>query len=311
MVKVPNLDFNIDHFALGGPTSLGEYIGPAPDLQRLVLAVATQGSILNLTDAAPCSDCFYSLEFYGPALQCAELNSTMEAQIYQELLTARFASLQETDEPLYAAFVPWGQNGYTDVSNTTNNTLYGIKALYNNDPLFLDEASRDYAKTYVNYNYSQTMECGLYNASYEVEFDFSNGVQSTNAKSFTYLNGVAAISDSPDFLLRSYNSSGYNPEEIANFKVLSYQAVMEALNTILVGHIENLIYNGVKSTNTQVLSTPLANTAELQSILTTANELSVSTSAPTTSNSNYSLASAIEDMSRNITISLFSSSLYL
>ena len=123
MVKVPNLDFMVDHFALGGTTSLGTYAGPAPDLERLVLAVTAQGSILNLTDAATCSDCSYSLEFYGPALKCAELNATMAAQIRADLLSAYSESLNESDSPLYAAFVPWGQAGYPEFANMTNNTL--------------------------------------------------------------------------------------------------------------------------------------------------------------------------------------------
>jgi hypothetical protein len=70
-MKVPNLDFSIDNFALGGcDPALGAYGGPAPDLFRLVNSVATQGSVASLTAVAPCSNCIYTLDFYGPALQC-------------------------------------------------------------------------------------------------------------------------------------------------------------------------------------------------------------------------------------------------
>jgi hypothetical protein len=47
-MKVANIDYIVDSFALGGGHATGSYEGPSPNILRLVNNVATQGSILNL-----------------------------------------------------------------------------------------------------------------------------------------------------------------------------------------------------------------------------------------------------------------------
>ena len=46
-----------------------------------------------------------------------------------------------------------------------------------------------------------------YNASYEVDFQFTNGAQSINVTKATHMNPVIFASDSPLWTLRMYNAS--------------------------------------------------------------------------------------------------------
>ena len=303
----------------------GSYTVPTSVVSRLVDNVVSQGSVLNLTDNAPCSNCSYSVEFYGPTLQSNQLPTSTTAWIaklaYNLSSTATFTNYQQGGfdaKPLYAAFVP---SSIDDNANLTANMIEGLNDLYTkNYPLtsLLDEASTDYQKLFiyhVNGNTSSTLQCGLYNASYKVDFNLNNGAQSVSLRNITYLNGVTYMETSPYILLYCYQQQKYCGTETTNsiptasyttsvLNNAAYQAMMNALNTIFVGHIDNLSINlGALVTNTRVLSSSLSTTPELQPLS--------SLFGGSNSTSNTSLSQAIEELSHSITISLFSSPKFL
>jgi hypothetical protein len=94
----------------------------------------------------------------------------------------------------------------------------------------------------------------------------------------------------------------------------AYQAIMHSLNTILVGWIGQSLYEGPVTSTTTIMSTVLANTPELAGVISSDSQSMVNpnnTQSKSNSTSNLSLPLAIEELSKNITISFFSSNLYL
>jgi hypothetical protein len=318
-MKVPNIDYAVDNFALGGGHATGSYEGPSPDILRLVNNVATQGSILNFAENAPCKDCAYSLSFYGPLVRCNQLAGNWSNLITTTVSNWTTTANYEEDVPLYSAFVP----SIVEDSNFTAAFIDGLNALYKNDFLPIDANSTDYSKLFINYYSSNShgLECGLYNASYEVDFNFNNGTQSVNLANLTYLNGVAYADYSTYQLLEGFNLTDYpqlpNNETVQaglryDMSVAAYQAVMQSLNSILVGHMEqSSADSGVLISNIRILSSCLSTSPELGDIVGAMTQFSADPNAPSISSSNVPLAQAIQELSQNITMSLFSSPDYL
>jgi hypothetical protein len=126
-MKVPNIDYAINKFALGGGLPFGQYTGPTSDVLRLVDSVVPQGSVLNLTENAPCSNCSYSLNFYGPALRCNQVPANTTSSITNFIDNLANSANQNGSQlngldssPLYAAFVP---SSIDDGTNLTANLL--------------------------------------------------------------------------------------------------------------------------------------------------------------------------------------------
>jgi hypothetical protein len=323
-MKVPNIDYAINKFALGGGLPFGQYTGPTSDVLRLVDSVVPQGSVLNLTENAPCSNCSYSLNFYGPALRCNQVPANTTSSITNFIDNLANSANQNGSQlngldssPLYAAFVP---SSIDDGTNLTANLLGGLKLLYTDVyqlETFLDEASSDYQRLFIYYinGNASTLECDLYNASYQVDFNLNNGAQSINLQNVIYMNGVSYLDTSPYEMLYCYHSKELCgpvvataiPTASSTISVLrnaAYQAVMNALNMFFVGHIDNQATElGTLISNTRILSSFLSTTPELQHV--------ASIFSSSNSTSNTSLSQAIEELSQSITISLFSSPSFL
>lgn len=117
------------------------------------------------------------------------------------------------------------------------------------------------------------LECTLYNASYVASFTYVNGNQNVKVESLEHLNDVwflASTNGQEPFTTVNHSttnshlpSSGYNTTLVENF---SYQSVMGAFGSIMVGNIANLLDEENLDTtelNTTVMMTPLSDTKEL------------------------------------------------
>ncbi|KAE9373165.1 hypothetical protein N431DRAFT_534408 [Stipitochalara longipes BDJ] len=299
-MRVPNIDYAINSFAVGGGLPFGQYNGPTSDISRLVDNVVSQGSVLNLTENAP-------------FLPIQQLRSP---KLIDNLVNSSSANAIESSA-LYAAFTPNGEDVNT---NLTAAILQPLESIYQDTYVFksyVDEASTDYQRLFIYYinGNASTLQCGLYNASYQVDFNLNNGAQSVNLKNITYLNGVVYKDNSPYELLDCYHLQEYCGSDVteaiptASFTTsilnnAAYQAVMNALNSFFVGHIDNGGINfGALISNTRILSSFLSTTPELQHV--------ASFFGGSNSTSNTSLSQSIEELSQSITISLFSSPKFL
>jgi hypothetical protein len=170
-MKIPSLDFAIDNFALGACRQTNAfYSGPAPDIFRIVNSVATQGSVVSLTATAPCSNCIYTLDFYGPALQCVDPNANISSQILNKTRSVEIVLPGQEDGPTYyTGFVPSYNDSDPADGNLTKGITDAINALFNDETNYpLDYTSTDFAKTFLTYNITDVTpgiasQCGLYN----------------------------------------------------------------------------------------------------------------------------------------------------
>lgn len=169
------------------------FMGPSSGISRLVATVAAQGSILNTP--APYANCSYQLEFHGPSLSCGSATSTNTTRIAKIINPQG----QENIRP-FVSFVPFSR-GY---ENETDAALSGLQYTLEGGSTAAqsstyDAVSEDHGRIYVvvhdnsggnlGWAANKTIECGLYNTSYNVNFAFSNG-----QPNLTIVNKLAVLS---------------------------------------------------------------------------------------------------------------------
>lgn len=169
---------------------------PRTIITRLSTATATQGQILPINHRFPNST--YVLQFYGPAVQCQEANSTV-SKIIDGLRNSTIANITTADEVLplanyYYAFVP-------DLTDFGNESLSydGVRVLVQNELQQLTNRSNQVWMVYSRYVYNSPGNrvaedyysiCQLYNASYSLNLTFEGANQTIQATSIKLLNAV-------------------------------------------------------------------------------------------------------------------------
>ena len=110
MLQVPQFDFATLNYvaplsALSGDneTSVYAWNGPSRSVQHIALAVMGLGQILPIS--APASNATWSLEFWGPALQCHDVDKTDRDRTWINIWNA----LNQSNPNFYAflSWVPW------------------------------------------------------------------------------------------------------------------------------------------------------------------------------------------------------------
>ncbi|KAK7419752.1 hypothetical protein QQX98_003124 [Neonectria punicea] len=281
----------------GGAT----YAAPSNAIARLTAAVVSQGSITHIP--APFSNCSYSVEFYGPSLSCASIreDSALSKRVHSyDFTTANRLS--------YLGFVP--QTTPTDLDEegskqldaiyglnaTLNTTLRGLVATYD-----ISKTSTDHARLYVvvpnaDGTANTTIECGLYNSSYLVDFTFKNDQQDIVVRNSTRVNGVT-----------SSQNSFYEPQSVAQ---VAYTAILDALGGLLVGTLRLSQYGYITSASTHITSTILMQTEEMQRLAAVTRASDDDRSEEQTLAS-MTMREALEQLVTNTTLSLFSNSFFL
>lgn len=158
-VNVPYPDYTTDAIdkwvSLDGAVHLD---APSPELTLVYAASLTSMAVVPLT--APFPNSSYTLDFYGPSLQCQNLS---DAVINNTLDTGDAATLQEA----------WDQTMEEQFPENQFGVLYiGVSpGIFISGHLFFNLNGADAGGT----NYS----CHFWNMSYTVNFVFRDGVQST------------------------------------------------------------------------------------------------------------------------------------
>ncbi|KAK6585910.1 hypothetical protein PZA11_000967 [Diplocarpon coronariae] len=292
------------------------FVGPRTIISRLSSAAAATGSILPITP--PYTNSSYSLQFYGPTVKCEEANST-QATIMDRLLRLKMTEARDNFTEVtsaYFGFVPteYIMNGgkVTDFS-----TVDAISQVMMQRPT---HASNQFWAAYRRYawnisgNYTEVhyMVCRLYNASYDIKFEFMAGNQTiTKNRESTQLNEIEYPKDDP-----------ITP---TNYAAHSYSAFMWVLTNQLVGSMGFWTDN---STNRKFssISTPIEHNSLLGSVdldpffdyndaLYVRNATNINKKMSDQRNQdkklamNKTLSALIEELSFNVTISFMSSNL--
>ena len=343
MVQVPQFDFTTFKFVVPLRNLMDldthtewAWAGASQPVQRIALAVMGLGQILPITP--PALNTTWTLDFWGPALQCNDIVGTERDRIWTSIWNTYSSSIAGT-----YAFISWVPRSYpnglltaTDADqnlpfvfdNSSHELLSGLSSstLSNNEgnaSLFVSVLPGMQDISFVNsmngtsiisptpdakscqwqrtdnltgktnfgclspnstlkplsaYKDSTLLRCDLVNTSYSIDFNYSNSVQNIGVSSnmmedsrivnSSYLFVGPGSSDDancsrfltdPDILYDQLQPPCVFDSDAV--RILSYQGIMTAFNTLLVGNIR--INNGTFNPNTSIMRTILAETEEL------------------------------------------------
>ncbi|KAH8892357.1 hypothetical protein GQ53DRAFT_619752, partial [Thozetella sp. PMI_491] len=300
------------------------YYGPSSRVVRLMSAVASQGSVLPIVPSHP--NCTYFLEFYGPALKCnAPKDAIKSSASFPDEVWAQIHDWTCNPSPCRRSAIAFASYVPLDPANSFQTlaaaALYGLNVTLK-QPTFklnlttVDLWSRDLARIYVTlpsllapgqgagwagddwptWAANTTLECGLYNASYAVNFTFVNGQQNVTVEN-KIREGVS--SSQAQTICPELNGIPCTGDATA------YVAIMDSLGMILQGYISVAADETFDPVNTQITRSVMIETTEMQYLeqpyLKTAG-LSIA---------NMTMAMALEDIVLNTTLSLFSDAYFL
>ncbi|ETS74716.1 hypothetical protein PFICI_13200 [Pestalotiopsis fici W106-1] len=307
-VPIPDYSYPLKYAQLQMSDNL--YQAPAARILRLLFSVASTGTILALPPPFPNST--YPIEFYGPSITCEDLDRSTSplAQSLDQSLTEDYGMASMGGVQIdYVGFVPNCDSVVNPcLGNDTANAIWSFRQMANssfsNDQKInlrsLDHMSSDYSKIYVVVPeptsdfpvHFKTIKCGLYNSSYFGQVNFENGQQNLNFR-IEKIQGV------------SIQTKCSNSRENLCLSAAPYIAMFDALAKMLLGTIEVSHYGYATPYQTQIMTSVLAQSRELQY-----REVISRTQVPLTI-ANLSTAEALEQVFTNTTLSLLSDSYFL
>ena len=254
----------------------GHALGASPGLQRL--AVSTMSGLEISPIQIRYANSSYELEFSGPAVSCSPAPASTVTRV-----TGWLESIEGAVEP-WLCFVPARLNFVSstfnafDTSDTVGITgFYGYGYNYDvvgNQSVSLFVSMDNGGATYASW---PMVECALYRASYQVNFQFTNLHQNITVMKRTLHSAVLTPSDQ--------NATFGTPE-------WAYMNIMDAYANILVGYTEGYA-GGASSYRTMYQVTALESLSAAQNFDTD------------------QVVTILEDMFQNMTLSLLSDPSFL
>ncbi|PKK42204.1 hypothetical protein CI102_14753 [Trichoderma harzianum] len=316
-------------------TWLLEFPGPALSCQSIEMGSTLYNSITNniltamVADASPTDGlCIRSFGYVSwvPTVD-------VETMAINRLPFPDMISANDTYEPPPGTLGPVAAASPATSANAL--TLYiaalpgmvdsaAARGCTNSDGTFTEYALHQLANITVT-------QCTMYNTSYIANFTYTDGIQSVNLTtqaSYNYVTGIEGTSGVSPLMDRlSGDTPSYDVQLVENF---AYQAVMDAFGRMFVGTImanteaANAEGTSAQSIGTQMVITPLLSTREFNFLQGAVSDISTSLQTEVESsgselwngvsvqqppNSTLPMASVIEEMFKNATISLMSSPL--
>lgn len=273
--------------------------GPSNAFARLISTVFSQGRIQPYAVPFPNSE--YDLDFFAPSISCAPMGGSAA---FRKQFDDRYNQNNGGNPATFVAFVPasiyedpGGTNGTLEDHILSGfNTSLGATGI--RQPSTVDMVSKDYARLlfYVyppngSKNASQcTVECGFFNSSYQTTVRFDNNKQTVNIRNISRLNAIY---------------SNDNATEAAEIDVEKFfaQVYLTAFASPLIGSVMYSHYGASSELLTTVFSTVLMQTRELNSGPPDSQPLEPYEKSLI---GDISLAEAVEQLSHNVSLSLFS-----
>ena len=301
------------------------YSGPSRHLVRLLTATAYNGQLPILPK--PAENSSYSQNWIGPSIKCQPIRASILSLFkpamggfdprhpVQETENG-FHYLSWTPSSAKNSTVPWEKDSiHKDTSKSG-----GVGAMHkdggclghiNGGPAIVFVAARANIST----SDWTVLNCSLYNASYTIRFAFAADTQDVSVSSIQDLNPVGPIDPSADV---STSRRGWTIN--ATSALISYEMMMEVLGNTLCGAVwsEKEPQAGVvrptilNIDRTRVLETLIANTAELWPLYAKGTDVTGEGGSIEKPPANPpTLATAIESLFQNMTITLLSQPRYL
>jgi hypothetical protein len=269
-------------------------IGPSTRMARILLSVASLGSILNIP--APYPNSSYSVNLYGPTISCDTPGNVSFTKLINNMITDNTFG----DPIKYVGFTPTREPGSRRNRTEEEYAFTGLLGVLNYsmppgaptlDYTTMDATERTNkgaAKLYAGVRralsdptYNLT-ECQLYNSSFTVNFTFNNGQQDISYRS-KRINQVSVL-DWKNCQYRGYSECS---------AVFAYLSLMDCFGKLLVGIVTGSPEGITQGNQTQIFSTVLTDYREWRGTY------------------NVPMSNAMEQLFTNFTISLFSNPLFL
>ena len=230
----------------------------------------------------------YEQQFYGPALKCRPANQS-ETDIITDLWP--LVATNPGNDCLCFGAQPGRTLNRSIIAFTSG---FNLEGRLSNQFYFSTGnrmASSGFETGFLSKS-PQNFTCDLYNASYGVHFEFSNGQQSTRLVEFSFVD-VVPYDD--------YTHCYEDPKVTAQSQV-SYHAIMVGL----VGQLAGYASNTVTTTNIVQSGLAAANNFYLINISNLNSEDPKSLMSDDLPSTSQNLAALIEEYFRNLTLSLLS-----
>ncbi|KAK0253541.1 hypothetical protein LTS09_011400 [Friedmanniomyces endolithicus] len=347
MVYVPNLDFRSLSFSatiagvgLSSGETLYTYNGPSSAVKSIAGAVAFQAAILPISAPLRSPNATWTVVFTGPSLRCGMVDADTKIAIEANIANHTFTDTTCYTPPAYlswfgpdsslpfpnelsvtsdapvtyialapsllrpSAEAPWNPAACAFVSQLTN----GSDAVNWTSPLVptgVDDTT--------------ILQCTLVEAQYVANLEYVNGAQSIAVQT--------TATEQPLKITRGFQSN--NPIDNVYLQQLSYQSVLYAFNTWILGSIRSgLSQQTPLLVNSSIMSTVLRQAPEmayltsqqtdetmasvyhtnLQQVLGSTNDPAYQGLMPADpQTTDQSLAAMLEELFQNITVSLMSS----
>lgn len=286
------------HFAIeDGKNDVYRYSGPSQAVARVANAVASTGSISALN--RPATNATWSQTFFAPTLQCNSMDKLSAKPLAAAIDTYNFNRPNCVQPYGYLAWTSAG-SPFSSGSNSSLKTVLPLSPANNISELYIatlpgmwqteNLPSHVQAATcqalflaYANdtdpmgtFGVNATFtRCRMHNASYHLHFSFINGLQEVDLDiqdiQQTPLSVVESVYGPASFL--PPNCSVLNMDnrqcvfDIQTARDISYQSIMEAFNTLIIGSIQKDFEPGMTAgkllLNTRVLDSVLVNSPEM------------------------------------------------
>ncbi|KAL4911902.1 hypothetical protein BDW62DRAFT_206992 [Aspergillus aurantiobrunneus] len=293
-LRVPTVNFT-ESFWIPWATYVGAgYIGsPSPAISRLFTATSSYVDVLP--SPAPFPNSSYTLAFWAPSYQCQRLSEALvdnQGRTFTDHLDNHYSSLQnlwnheignETNltRVIYSATAP----------RALNNSLFVYAA--GSNPLWNDNATQP-----------TELVCQLWNTSYVVHLNFTDGV-----RTLTPISTDPVAPANWSFTAGSQSTlNPQGPDVNGGYHIthLLFSGLMQrTLVTSVSGELTSFEAEGLQFTTMSITQTGLFGCPELWNS-STYQETGIVGGQSVTTCRNRTLARALEDLSRNFTYSLLS-----
>ncbi|CEJ81458.1 hypothetical protein VHEMI01580 [[Torrubiella] hemipterigena] len=294
----PTLNFTIkDTFVHFSPQGANTYGGPSNAFARLISTVLSQGRIQPFSTPSPNIE--YDLNFYAPSVSCEPMGGS---EAFQKRFNNMLGNDTVGDHVTFMAFVPiqpFNPQGIRDsVEDQIFNGFNESNIPTRDSPVYVDYASVDHARllffAYANDSRvsaaQSTWQCGFFNSSYQTTVRFDDNKQSIKIHNITHQNGILG-------------SAGETTTGAIDVEQLFVGAYVKGFTSPFIGRVEYSHHGSSAQVFTTVFSTVLMQSRELNSGQPGSQPLEAYEHSII---GNISMAEAIEQLSHNISLSLFS-----
>lgn len=278
------MDFlNLNFVSMLGEDPAFTYAGAAQLVQRIAAATATQGEILPIQP--PALNASWSLQFWGPAIQCNNVSETQRTTILNS-----YVSYVESPSSwiLPPSYISWGIQNSTEAIpfNNTTGTLelsqygwydYGFVTMfvayigdYDIIPWTVMQEHFSTSSIQAFGGWPQILrnlsaiECNLYNSSYAVQFEYTNGAQNVTISRPDTSQDVLFTAAQADFNLPMGANETWDGFDQSSMLAASYQAIFDAFTQLIYG----IIYSQTEQSDSFITQTILTETEDLEFLYT-------------------------------------------